>query len=83
MGIRRVEVEGLENLQEVEGESVLLAPNHTTAWDAWVGSTWALSSRKRLVERPTDGVAYRVLARVLSTREATGVRGSRAAGVCA
>ena len=35
--LNRVEVEGLENLEEVEGESVLLAPNHTTAWDAWVG----------------------------------------------
>jgi len=46
-----VEVVGAENFAEVEGESVILAPNHTTAWDAWVGTVWALSSRRRLVER--------------------------------
>lgn len=47
----RVEVEGLENLAEIEGESVILAPNHTTAWDGWVGTVWSLSSRRRFVER--------------------------------
>ena len=49
--LNRVEVEGLEHLDEVEGEAVILAPNHTTAWDGWVGTVWALSSRRRLIER--------------------------------
>jgi 1-acyl-sn-glycerol-3-phosphate acyltransferase len=47
----QVKIEGLENLDAVEGESVILAPNHVSAWDSFVGTTWALSSRKRLVER--------------------------------
>lgn len=46
-----VRVEGLEHFEEVEGESVILAPNHTSAWDSWVGTVWALSARKRLVDR--------------------------------
>ena len=46
-----VKVEGLENLREVEGESFIFAPNHTTAWDGWVGTVWALSQRKNLVNR--------------------------------
>lgn len=44
-------VEGLEHFKEVEGQSVILAPNHTSAWDSWVGTVWALSSRRRLIER--------------------------------
>lgn len=46
-----VRVEGIEHFEEVEGESVILAPNHTSAWDSWVGTVWALSARKRLVNR--------------------------------
>lgn len=46
-----VRVEGIENFEEVEGESVILAPNHTSAWDSWVGTVWALSARKRLIDR--------------------------------
>ncbi len=46
-----VEVEGIEHLAEVEGQPVILAPNHTTAWDAWVGTVWALSSRRRLADK--------------------------------
>lgn len=46
-----VRVEGLENFEAVDGESVILAPNHTSAWDSWVGTVWALSARKRLVDR--------------------------------
>ncbi|MCW8138644.1 MAG: 1-acyl-sn-glycerol-3-phosphate acyltransferase, partial [Planctomycetota bacterium] len=46
-----VRVEGLEHFEEVEGESIILAPNHTSAWDSWVGTVWALSARKRFVDR--------------------------------
>lgn len=51
--LNRVEVEGLEHLDGLEGGPVILAPNHTTAWDAWVGTVWLLSSRRRLVARDT------------------------------
>ncbi|RMG11052.1 MAG: 1-acyl-sn-glycerol-3-phosphate acyltransferase [Planctomycetota bacterium] len=49
--LNRVEVEGLEHLDAVEGESVILAPNHVTAWDSWVGTCWALSSQRRFASR--------------------------------
>lgn len=49
--LNRVEVEGVEHLAELEGRSVILCPNHRTAWDSWVGTVWALSSRRRLVAR--------------------------------
>lgn len=46
-----VKVEGLENLDEVDGESLIIAPNHTTAWDGWIGTVYALSARHRYVDR--------------------------------
>jgi 1-acyl-sn-glycerol-3-phosphate acyltransferase len=46
-----VKVEGLEHLDAVEGQSVILAPNHTSSWDSWVGTVWALSRRRRFVDR--------------------------------
>ncbi len=46
-----VHVEGLEHFDEVDGQTIILAPNHTSAWDSWVGTVWALSNRRRFVER--------------------------------
>ncbi|MGE0712457.1 MAG: lysophospholipid acyltransferase family protein [Planctomycetota bacterium] len=47
--LNHVRVEGLEHLEELgEGESIIFAPNHTTAWDGFLGTVWALSARRRL-----------------------------------
>lgn len=51
--LNRVEVEGIEHLAGLEGRSVMICPNHRTAWDSWVGTVWALSSRRRFVARDT------------------------------
>ena len=42
--LNRVEVEGAENFDLVEGGPVILAPNHTTAWDAWVGTAYIVTA---------------------------------------
>ncbi len=49
--LNRVRVVGLEHLDEVGPGPVILAPNHVSAWDSWVGCLWPLSSRRRYVER--------------------------------
>jgi tetratricopeptide (TPR) repeat protein len=45
--------------------------------------TVAGAMRKRLTKIALDGTAYRVLSRVLATREEAGARGSLAAAICA
>jgi 1-acyl-sn-glycerol-3-phosphate acyltransferase len=49
-------IEGLEHLDELdetlgENASIILAPNHTTAFDGFVATIWALSHRKRFIQR--------------------------------
>ena len=45
-----VKVEGLEHLDEVEGEAIIFAPNHTTAWDGFLATIWSLSRRRRYMD---------------------------------
>jgi 1-acyl-sn-glycerol-3-phosphate acyltransferase len=45
------QVIGAEHFDAVEGRTVILAPNHTSAWDSWVGTAWALTGRRRLMDR--------------------------------
>ncbi|MBL4844199.1 MAG: 1-acyl-sn-glycerol-3-phosphate acyltransferase [Planctomycetes bacterium] len=48
--LNQVTVEGLEHFDEVEGESIIIAPNHTSAWDGFLATLWSLSHRKRYAD---------------------------------
>jgi len=48
--LNRVRLEGLEHLDGLERDRpIVLAPNHTSAWDSWVGALWPLSSLGRFL----------------------------------
>jgi 1-acyl-sn-glycerol-3-phosphate acyltransferase len=51
--LNRVKVEGLEHLDDLGDGPVILAPNHTSAWDSWVGCIYSLSSLKRFFSTRT------------------------------
>lgn len=46
----RLKVHGAENFDGVDGESFLLAPNHTSAWDSAITHVFLASSLKRYLD---------------------------------
>lgn len=57
--LNRYEVEGLENLDELDGKSFLICPNHTSAWDGPVTGFYVASSWARYLD---PGIHWTVLA---------------------
>lgn len=51
--LNRVKLKGLEHLDDLGDGPVILAPNHTSAWDSWVGCVYTLSSLRRFFSTRT------------------------------